>query len=108
MAGVLKAMGGAQAVKPCPDQRLLPPLKSASSQPSGLWLHYPRGRGGGGIDESSLHDQAPEVQSKANPRSPLAEPQAQSMTTPGQRSAAEVSLPIIPSVGAARALTGCF
>jgi hypothetical protein len=64
--------------------------------------------GGGGIDESSLHDPAPEVQSKANPRSPLAEPQAQSMTTPGQQSAAEVSLPIIPSVGAARALTGCF
>jgi hypothetical protein len=49
-----------------------------------------------GTEESSPHDQAPEVQSKANPRGPLAKPQARCTTTSGPRPAPEVSLPITP------------
>jgi hypothetical protein len=61
-----------------------------------------------GTKESSLHDQAPKVQSKADPRGPSAEPQARSATTSGPRPAPEVSLPIIPSVGTTGASKGCF
>jgi hypothetical protein len=61
-----------------------------------------------GTEESSSHDQAPEVQSKADPRDPSAEPQARSVTTSGPGPTLEVSLPIIASVGTVGALTGCF
>jgi hypothetical protein len=40
-----------------------------------------------GIEESSLHDQAPEVRSKVGPPGLSAEPQAQSMMTSGPRDA---------------------
>jgi hypothetical protein len=59
-------------------------------------------------EESSLHDQAPEVQSKEDPQGPSAEPQARAMTASGPRPAPELSLHIAPSVGAAGASTSCF
>jgi hypothetical protein len=50
-----------------------------------------------GTEESSLHDWAPEVQSKADPRGSVAEPQAWSTTISGLWSAPEVSLGLIPT-----------
>jgi hypothetical protein len=61
-----------------------------------------------GTEEYSPRDQVPEVQSKAKPHGPSAEPQAQSGMISRPRHAPEASLQMVPSVGAAGALTGCF
>jgi hypothetical protein len=61
-----------------------------------------------GTEESSPHDQAPEVQLKADPRGPLMEPQARSATKSGPQPALEFSLCIVPTAGAAGASTSCF
>jgi hypothetical protein len=59
-----------------------------------------------GTQESSPHDRAPEILSKAGPRSQSPEPQDRSPMTSGPRSIPKVCLPIAMSVGAAGASTG--
>jgi hypothetical protein len=58
-----------------------------------------------GSQESSPHDQAPDVQLKAGPHSQSVKPQAQSLMTTGLRPIPEVSLPIATSVGTVGAST---
>jgi hypothetical protein len=90
-----KTVSGAKAA-PCAKKHIVPAIGALAA----LSLD--------GTEESSTHDQAPEVQSKADPRGPSTEPQARSATISGPRPAPEVSLRIVTSVGAAGASTGCF
>jgi hypothetical protein len=61
-----------------------------------------------GSVESSLHDRAPEVQSKADPRGLSTKHQTRSAATSGPRPAPEGSFQIVPSTSAAEASTCCF
>jgi hypothetical protein len=51
-----------------------------------------------GSTKSSLNDQAPEVQSRADPQGPPTEPHTQFVATSGPQLAPEASLQIAPSV----------
>jgi hypothetical protein len=61
-----------------------------------------------GSAESSLTDQALEVQSRVDPRGPSTEPHARSVATSGPHPAPEASLRVVPSAGITGALTCCF
>jgi hypothetical protein len=100
--GVLKAVGGAQAVMP--RGKAAPSAKKRIVSSIGALVAL----SSEGTEESSSHDQEPEVQSKADPHGSSAEPQVRSATNSGPRPTPEVSLPIIPSASAAGASIGCF
>jgi hypothetical protein len=61
-----------------------------------------------GSAESSMNDQAPEVQSRADPWGLLMEPHARSAAASGPQPTPEASLRVVPSTSAAGASTGCF
>jgi hypothetical protein len=107
---VFTDVAGAKSGGRCPGCKIVPGAKAAPSAKKcivpaiGVLVALSLE----GTEEYSTHNQAPEVQLKADPHDSSVEPHARSATTSGPRPAPKVSLPIAPSVGAAGASTCCF